>query len=202
MFSKARLDALGDGIFGVAMTLLVLDVRLPEDFQPQTSADLLHGLVDLAPKFLPYALSFFVLGIRWQWEAEERQGSEARILGRGYVQLWLLLLFLVTCMPFTTIVIGRYFDIPAAIWLYVANLAALSVLSFALAAGGREPGQRPRSARIVGLTVLLVSCAAAVVASFFSTQLAAWALALNFLAPIAGHWRPGARSVSPPTASA
>ena len=35
MFSKARLDALSDGIFGVAMTLLILDVRLPDDFHPQ-----------------------------------------------------------------------------------------------------------------------------------------------------------------------
>src|SRR5579862_2301769 len=34
MFSKARLDTLSDGIFGVAMTLLVLDVRLPENFHP------------------------------------------------------------------------------------------------------------------------------------------------------------------------
>jgi hypothetical protein len=50
------------------------------------------------------------------------------------------------------------------------------------------------------LTVLLVSCTAAVVASFFSTQLAAWALALNFLAPIAARLRPGARSLSLPTA--
>ncbi|WP_244548994.1 TMEM175 family protein [Bradyrhizobium canariense] len=34
MFSKARLDTLSDGIFGVAMTLLILDVRLPDDFHP------------------------------------------------------------------------------------------------------------------------------------------------------------------------
>ena len=38
MFSKARLDTLSDGIFGVAMTLLVLDVRLPDDFTPKTAA--------------------------------------------------------------------------------------------------------------------------------------------------------------------
>jgi uncharacterized membrane protein len=35
-FSKPRLDTLSDGIFGVAMTLLILDVRLPEEFHPQT----------------------------------------------------------------------------------------------------------------------------------------------------------------------
>jgi hypothetical protein len=35
MFSKARLNALSDGIFGVAMTRLILDIRLPEDFSPR-----------------------------------------------------------------------------------------------------------------------------------------------------------------------
>jgi len=60
MFSKARLDALSDGIFAVAMTLLILDVRLPEDFHPQDGAELLRGLADLWPKFLPYVLSFGV----------------------------------------------------------------------------------------------------------------------------------------------
>ena len=62
MFSKSRLDTLSDGIFAVAMTLLVLDVRLPDDFHPKDSAELLQGLFDLWPKFLPYLLSFGVLG--------------------------------------------------------------------------------------------------------------------------------------------
>jgi hypothetical protein len=53
MFSKARLDTLSDGIFGVAMTLLILDVRLPPDFQPRDSAELLQGIANLWPKFLP-----------------------------------------------------------------------------------------------------------------------------------------------------
>jgi uncharacterized membrane protein len=47
MFSKARLDTLSDGIFGVAMTLLVLDVRLPENFHPHDNAELIQGLLDL-----------------------------------------------------------------------------------------------------------------------------------------------------------
>jgi len=53
MFSKARLDTLSDGIFGVAMTLLILDVRLRPDFQPKNSSELSQGIADLWPKFLP-----------------------------------------------------------------------------------------------------------------------------------------------------
>jgi uncharacterized membrane protein len=185
MHSRSRLDALGDGIFGVAMTLLVLDLRLPEDFRPQTSGELLHGLVGLAPKFFPYALSFYVLGIRWQWEAEEHVKGTARLYGHGYVQLWLLLLFLVTCTPFTTIVLGRFLDIPAAIWLYVANIVSLSFVSFLLAGDTHELGEQRHRERIVGMSTLLVSAIVAIAVSFVAPQLAAWALALNFLVPVA-----------------
>ena len=58
MFPKVRLDALHDGIFSVAMTLLVLDVRLPEEFHPRDSAELVTAIANLWPKFLPYLLSF------------------------------------------------------------------------------------------------------------------------------------------------
>jgi hypothetical protein len=54
MNPKARLDALSDSLFGVAMTSLVLDVRLPETFHPHDAPELLHGLRDLISKLLPY----------------------------------------------------------------------------------------------------------------------------------------------------
>ena len=72
MFPKSRLDALSDGIFGVAMTLLILDVRLPDEFHPKDGAELLKGLFDLWPKVLPYVISFGVLGLRWLSNIEVR----------------------------------------------------------------------------------------------------------------------------------
>jgi uncharacterized membrane protein len=59
------MDTLSDGIFGVAMTLLVLDVRLPDNFHPHDGGELLQGLAGLWPKFVPYVLSFGLLGLRW-----------------------------------------------------------------------------------------------------------------------------------------
>ena len=76
MFSKARLDTLSDGIFAVAMTLLILDVRLPEDFHPKDGAELVQGLIALWPKFLPCVLSFGVLGLRWLSNIEVRTRAE------------------------------------------------------------------------------------------------------------------------------
>jgi uncharacterized membrane protein len=65
MIPKSRLDALTDGVFSVAMTLLVIDLRLPETFQPQSAADLLHRIVELGSQLLVYVISFYVLALRW-----------------------------------------------------------------------------------------------------------------------------------------
>ena len=54
MYPKARIEALTDGIFAVAMTILILDVRLPDDFHPADANALLHAVEDLRPKFVPY----------------------------------------------------------------------------------------------------------------------------------------------------
>ena len=59
MFSRARLDALSDGIFAVAMTRLVLDVRLPEDFHPHDAAELIAlSFVNPANALWAFALNF------------------------------------------------------------------------------------------------------------------------------------------------
>jgi len=76
MYPKARIEALTDGIFAVAMTILILDVRLPEDFHPADSNALLHAVGDLWPKFVPYVISFFVLGNSWLASIQLRSGEE------------------------------------------------------------------------------------------------------------------------------
>jgi Endosomal/lysosomal potassium channel TMEM175 len=44
MYPRARIDALTDGVFAVAMTLLVLDVHLPDDFHPHDAGELIAAL--------------------------------------------------------------------------------------------------------------------------------------------------------------
>ena len=64
MIPKSRLDALTDGVFAVAMTLLVIDLRLPENFQPQNSSELLQRIAELGSQMFVYAVSFYVLALR------------------------------------------------------------------------------------------------------------------------------------------
>ena len=58
-----RLSALSDGIFAVAMTLLVLDIHLPTAQSIHAQSQLLHGLAALAPQWVVYLMSFLTLGI-------------------------------------------------------------------------------------------------------------------------------------------
>ena len=187
MFSKARLDTLSDGIFGVAMTLLILDVRLPDDFHPKDGAELLQGLTQLWPKFLPYVLSFGVLGLRWLSNVEIR--SRAEYVNREYVNWWLLYHFLITCVPFTTIVVGRFAHYAPAIWLYAGQtlLMALVGLRLVFITPHLEMGDHLRHRQISGL-LLIASSLLAIGLSFIDSRVALWALALNFALPLMKRW--------------
>lgn len=63
--TKHRLEALTDGIFAVAMTLLVIELKIPEMAHPRTEAQFLGALGHLIPKFIAWLISFFVLAIFW-----------------------------------------------------------------------------------------------------------------------------------------
>jgi TMEM175 potassium channel family protein len=169
MYPKARIDALTDGIYAVAMTLLVLDIRLPEDFRPQDDAELIKGLMDLAPRLFPYAISFMVLGGRWLANVGDR--GESGPVPRRYTKWWLINLLLVTCFPFTTVVMGRYPHSAPAIWLYSGTMLLMAAISFRMMllmpGTHSEPVMRERRIEFAGL---VTASAMAIVWSIWSPQ--------------------------------
>jgi uncharacterized membrane protein len=62
---KGRIEALADGVFAIAMTLLILDVKLPVLEADQARAELPRRLLELWPRLLAYAASFLILGVYW-----------------------------------------------------------------------------------------------------------------------------------------
>src|SRR4051812_40766375 len=60
-----RIAALSDGVFAVALTLLVLDIRLPDGAVIDSDSALLQALGALGPRIVPYLLSFMTIGIFW-----------------------------------------------------------------------------------------------------------------------------------------
>ena len=182
MYPKARLDALSDSIFGVAMTLLVLDVRLPDAFQPHDAPELLQGLQDLGSKFLVYVLSFVVLGLRWLSNIHLRSREES--CSGKYAAWWLAYHLLITCVPFTTIVVGRFASFAPSIWLYAGNTILISAVSFRLLALTPSFERRDHlRERQISLSLLIISSVLAIGWSFVSPHYALWALALNIASP-------------------
>jgi TMEM175 potassium channel family protein len=72
--SKGRLDALTDGVFAFAMTLLVIKVDLPEDFHPTSAAELSESLLGLEGTFIAYIVTFLVLASFWLGRARSKEG--------------------------------------------------------------------------------------------------------------------------------
>ncbi len=124
--SKNRIEALADGIFAVAMTLLVLDIKSPEQRWFGTNGALVDYLLQLEHSFAMYAISFFVLGIFWI--GHHVLFHFVRHMDRRLLWLNLAFLLLVTLVPFSTDLIGDHGHLTLPIFVYGGNLIALGVL--------------------------------------------------------------------------
>jgi len=98
--SAERLAALSDGLFGVAMTLLLLELRVPARELIHSEGDLRHALVGLAPQLLVYLMSFMTLGIFWV--GQQTQLNYLARSDRDLTWIHMGFLFAVTIMPFST----------------------------------------------------------------------------------------------------
>jgi uncharacterized membrane protein len=119
---------LSDSIFGVAMTLLILDVHLPTGYI-ETERQLLNALVALGPRFLVYFMSFLTLGIFWN--AQQVQLSR---LARGDRNLtWIYIAFLATVAvtPFSTALEENFIHFRIALLVFWLNLLLLGLTLYA-----------------------------------------------------------------------
>jgi uncharacterized membrane protein len=122
---KSRVEALTDGIFAVAMTLLVLDIKVP---MVNHAADLPGELLALWPRFLSYAISFVMLGI--YWVGHHNQFHLIRRTDRAL--LWINILFMMTIcfVPFSTALLSAYARQPIALVVYGMNLVAIGLILY------------------------------------------------------------------------
>jgi uncharacterized membrane protein len=124
---KSRIAALVDGIFAVAMTLLVLDLKLPEGVKLSNDAEVWRQLVDLKSHFSTYVLSFIVLGIFWI--SHHSLFHFVRRVNRGLLWLHLLFLLFITLLPFSTNLLSGHSHLHIPVTVYGANLLLLSLTS-------------------------------------------------------------------------
>ena len=104
--SKGRLEMLFDGIFAIAMTILVLELRVPELADRHSVAELAQALGHHAATFVSYLLSFVVLGT--MWFRHNLQYRHFRHITRSMLVLQLLQLAMAAFFPFCAALLGRY----------------------------------------------------------------------------------------------
>ncbi|MGP4002586.1 TMEM175 family protein [Streptomyces sp. 8N706] len=122
-----RLAALSDGVFAIAMTLLVLDISVPAGLN---DAEFREALGDAVPNLGAYVLSFAV--IAQFWSGHRRILSGFPTVDGTVIGLTLLGLGLIALLPFPTSLLAEYGDEPAAVAIYSGSVALQNMAHFAL----------------------------------------------------------------------
>jgi len=147
-----RIAALSDGLFAIAMTLIVFEIRIPDPGTISSEQELWAAIVGLAPRFVTYLLSFLTLGIFWSG-----QQTMLNHLARADRHLaWINLAFLaaVAIMPFSTSVLAEFITYRLALVLYWLNILVLGIVIYAIwtyatRAGLLEQGTSPEVSRAI-----------------------------------------------------
>jgi uncharacterized membrane protein len=115
-----RLAALSDGIFAVAMTLLVLDLHTPSIAEVHSERELLFALGALGPQWIVYGMSFLTLGIFWA--GQQTQLNHIQEGTRDLTWIHLGFLFSITLMPLSTRLLGDFVHHRLAVGIYWLNV--------------------------------------------------------------------------------
>ena len=123
-----RLAALTDGVFAIVMTLLVLEISIPEIAQSSLHAELPRRVLELWPKFLSYAISFIILGLFWY--LHHVSFHHIKRSDNGLIWLNILFLMFVALIPFSTSLFGSYTEEQLPLIIYAVNIILVSVTRF------------------------------------------------------------------------
>jgi uncharacterized membrane protein len=103
--SKARLEAFSDGVFAIAITLLVIEIAVPS----HAGSHLLSALFDERPVYVAYFIAFMSIGMVWIEHSSLTEALDH--IDSGFQRLNLLLLLLVAFLPYPTRVMQEYLSL-------------------------------------------------------------------------------------------
>ncbi|HEY2715620.1 MAG TPA: TMEM175 family protein [Solirubrobacterales bacterium] len=131
----SRIVAFSDGVFAIAITLLVLNLTIPKDLHGETVG---AAIWNEREAFIAYGISFAVIGRYWLIHHRlfgEVTGFDGRLLGLNLFYLgWVVL------VPFSSEVIGDHANDTGGIVVYAINLAVVAVLGWVMAADAHRAG--------------------------------------------------------------
>ncbi len=187
-----RIVNFSDAIFAIAITILVLDIRLPDNPPGSVSEEILGRILELGPKFLSYVISFLVIAIYWQ--AHHRVFRPIRSYDNTLLWLNFLFLMAISFLPFPTSLLGEYSEEQLSVVIYASNAAIASLLLVSiswyatsehrLVAPNSVDDEAERKQRVQGLAVPVVFVLSIGI-SFFSPRAAMYSwLLLSVTDPI------------------
>jgi uncharacterized membrane protein len=147
----SRLVAFSDGVFAIAITLLVLQLNIPEHLP--AGSTLFEEIVNQEGDLIAYGISFAVLGKLWL--SHHRFFSAVERFDSVLMGLNLLYLAWIVLVPFTSEVLGDYGDDPAGVITYAAIMSAVSLtfqaqITYAFRNGLLRPQLREVEQRVIG----------------------------------------------------
>lgn len=165
--SALRLFALTDAVFAIAMTLLAIDLKVPELAGDATSGQLTHALREQWPSYLAFALSFYLIANYWRRHHREMRNvtTSSPALVRRTIQL----LFTITAMPFAAALIGQHGGtggIAVAVYCAVNAAALLAQLSVGIEARRLTPADDRTDSNTTELVADLIAYAVAAPAAY------------------------------------
>lgn len=177
-----RLIFFSDAVFAIAITLLIIEIHVPEVHGTGSDRDFLIALAHIVPHFISFVISFFVIGAFWA--GHHRAFDCARHWTPRIVFPNLVLLCTIAAMPFFTALSSQYYGhrVPVALysaWMMFAALAAIvlqRIITNAPVAGEEVPLAQRVAVRQRGYSVFL-GAATSLVVSLFVPWLAQPALA-------------------------
>lgn len=124
-----RLGALTDGVYAIVLTLLVLDLKVPET-PGLTEAQLLADLWNQTPNFIAYLVSFFMVAFSWMrnfWIFKHLKQCNEKMFWLNFSHL-----LFVSLTPYTASLIGHYHDEPFTVILFSGSIGLASLSLFFL----------------------------------------------------------------------
>lgn len=194
-----RVELLSDAVFAIALTLLVLDLKVPE---APSFSELSHGLSEIWPHLAVYCLSFLIIGM--QWVDHHTIFSHTDRCNKGIFWINFLFLMCIAFIPFPTALLGRYPTEKVPVLFYSGVIASTSLAKTCLwsyiAFGARLLDTKVPVAAVRRLTILLVSGLGIAIGfaclALFSPRPVLWAWAVFGIVSIA--IRTGIRLTSRP----
>jgi uncharacterized membrane protein len=186
LLSKGRMEALTDGIFAIAMTLLVLELKVPDLPKSAAAHELLQRIREEAPAIMSFIISFLYCGLLWVLH----HMAMHFIRHLQVVLVWLNLLFLmsVSTMPFSCGLLGHFVRNRVAQEIYFGNMfvaAVLLALQWIIAKRKNLINEDdPQRSRLMGQQIMFfpVALAAGLVAAYFNPLAGSYAFAIVLVA--------------------